>query len=93
MQNPLLTTDNVSKILHVGKSTVKRWTEEGKLKCFRTPGGHRKFRIESVQEFIRAYEFDVAISYQSQPVENSLKNISTENVAGGQMVASAIEML
>ena len=92
MHNPLLTTDNVSKILHVGKSTVKRWTEEGKLKCFRTPGGHRKFKVESVQEFIRNYEYDVSISYQPQPAAEFSNNATAENVVVEPMLVSPVEV-
>ncbi len=92
MHDPLLTTDHVSKILHVGPSTVKRWTEEGKLKCFRTPGGHRKFKMESVQEFIRTYEYDVTISYQLQPDESSSNSTVTQNIVREQMIASTVEV-
>ncbi len=63
MYDVLLNTEDVSKILHVGKSTVKRWAEEGKLKCFRTPGGHRKFKQESIKEFIAVYGYDVSLSF------------------------------
>ena len=52
MGEVLFTTNDVANILHVDKSTVKRWTDEGKLKCFRTPGGHRKFRSEDLFTFI-----------------------------------------
>lgn len=52
MGEVLFTTHDVANILRVDKSTIKRWTDEGKLKCFRTPGGHRKFRSEDVYEFI-----------------------------------------
>jgi len=52
MGEVLFTTQDVANILHVDKSTVKRWTDEGKLKCFRTPGGHRKFRSDDLYNFI-----------------------------------------
>ncbi len=52
MAEVLFTTNDVANILRVDKSTVKRWTDEGKLKCFRTPGGHRKFRSEDLYNFI-----------------------------------------
>ncbi len=52
MGEVLFTTNDVAKILRVDKSTVKRWTDEGKLQCFRTPGGHRKFRSEDLYNFI-----------------------------------------
>ncbi|NUN71412.1 MAG: helix-turn-helix domain-containing protein, partial [Bacteroidetes bacterium] len=59
MGEVLFTTNDVAGILRVDKSTVKRWTDEGKLKCFRTPGGHRKFHAEDVYAFMSANEYDV----------------------------------
>lgn len=52
MAEVLFTTHDVAKILRVDKSTVKRWTDDGKLKCTRTIGGHRKFRSEDLYSFI-----------------------------------------
>ncbi len=52
MAEVLFTTNDAANILRVDKSTVKRWTDEGILKCFRTPGGHRKFRSEDLYNFI-----------------------------------------
>jgi excisionase family DNA binding protein len=31
------------EILGVNESTVRRWADSGELRCFRTPGGHRRF--------------------------------------------------
>ena len=60
MTEVLLNTLEVSRMLQVDKSTVKRWTDEGKLKCFRTPGGHRKFRAEDLQQFISEYNYGIS---------------------------------
>ena len=30
-------------ILGVNESTVRRWADSGDIRCFRTPGGHRRF--------------------------------------------------
>lgn len=60
MNERLFTTEDLSKMFQVSKSTIKRWTEEGKLHCFRTPGGHRKFNQSSIQEFIVRYHYEIA---------------------------------
>jgi len=60
MTEILFTTMDVSRMLQVDKSTVKRWTDEGKLKCFRTPGGHRKFRAEDLYQFMADYNYGVS---------------------------------
>jgi excisionase family DNA binding protein len=42
-----------AKILGVNVSSIKRWTEDGKLECIKTPGGHRKFNIEQLTKFAK----------------------------------------
>ena len=60
MTELLFTTNDVAKMLQVDKSTVKRWTDDGKLKCFRTPGGHRKFRAEDLYQFMADYSYGIS---------------------------------
>lgn len=55
----LYSTEDLSKMFRVGKSTIKRWTDEGKLQCFKTPGGHRKFKPSNVHEFINQYHYEI----------------------------------
>lgn len=45
-------SDEAAKILGVNVSTIKRWTEEGKLGCIKTAGGHRKFLMEHLAKFL-----------------------------------------
>lgn len=90
MNELFLSTDDVSKVLHVGKSTIKRWTDEGKLKCFRTPGGHRKFKATNVEEFIKTYHFDVSLSGFSEMIQNSFsdKQVLVNSAEDQTMVAA-----
>ncbi|MGA9408490.1 MAG: helix-turn-helix domain-containing protein [Bacteroidota bacterium] len=60
MTELLFTTRDVADMLQVDKSTIKRWTDEGKLKCFRTPGGHRKFRAEDLSQFMADYNYNIS---------------------------------
>lgn len=41
-----------AKILGVNVSTIKRWTDEGKLECVKTAGGHRKFLMSHLAGFL-----------------------------------------
>ncbi|HLP15086.1 MAG TPA: helix-turn-helix domain-containing protein [Bacteroidota bacterium] len=56
----LFTTTEVAALLHVNESTVKRWTQKGILHCFRTPGGHRKYKKDDVEEFAGRYGYDAS---------------------------------
>jgi excisionase family DNA binding protein len=45
-------SEEAAKILGVNVSTIKRWTDEGKLDCIKTAGGHRKFLMEHLAAFL-----------------------------------------
>lgn len=43
---------DAAKILGVNVSTIKRWTDEGKLECIKSIGGHRKFTMQHFAQFL-----------------------------------------
>lgn len=47
-----LNSIEAANILGVNVSTIKRWTEEGKLECIKTAGGHRKFLMSHLAAFL-----------------------------------------
>jgi len=51
MQKTVLSTADVARLFNVTETTIKRWADDGALKCQKTPGGHRKFVIKYVIEF------------------------------------------
>lgn len=50
----LWTSTEVARALGVGVSSIKRWTNEGKLESTRTVGGHRRYPIDVVHRFARS---------------------------------------
>ena len=46
-----LRLSEAARLLAVGDTTLKRWTEEGRIPCERTAGGHRRFRRDEVLKF------------------------------------------
>jgi excisionase family DNA binding protein len=48
----LLTPGEVATLFRVDPKTVTRWAAAGRIGSIRTPGGHRRFRQEEVNELL-----------------------------------------
>lgn len=53
MEITYISTREVADLLAVTDTTVKRWTNSGKLKCAKTLGGHRKYLLSEVEKFAK----------------------------------------
>jgi excisionase family DNA binding protein len=47
-----LSLSSASKLLGVHYTTLRRWADAGSIPCFRTPGGHRRFRAEDLTAWL-----------------------------------------
>jgi excisionase family DNA binding protein len=61
----LLTSSEVGELLQVNASSVKKWIEEGRIRAFRTPGGHRRVRVFDLVRFLEAHDMPVPRSLGS----------------------------
>ena len=50
--DPVLSIEEASTLLGVCATSVRRYTNRGVLKCFRTPGNQRRFRLSDVLDFM-----------------------------------------
>jgi len=50
--DPTLTLSETAALVGVCPTTIRRYTNRGVLKCFRTPGNQRRFRLSDVLDFI-----------------------------------------
>ena len=50
-----LNSKEVSGILGINISTLKRWTDSGKLGCEKTAGGHRKFTMKHIRDYYKTH--------------------------------------
>lgn len=48
-QSALLSSRQAASILGVHTASVKRWSDQGVLRCVRTPGGHRRFHRRDIE--------------------------------------------
>jgi excisionase family DNA binding protein len=55
-QKLLVGISEASRLLGVSEATLRQWTDEGSIKAFVTPGGHRRYSKEELKEFLRSHE-------------------------------------
>jgi excisionase family DNA binding protein len=53
---PWLTVREAALFLGVSIPTLRRWTDEGAVAAFRTPGGHRRYLIDALISFRNAQQ-------------------------------------
>lgn len=49
----LLTISEACRVLGVSEAALRQWTDEGKVKAFVTPGGHRRYPEAELRSLIR----------------------------------------
>jgi excisionase family DNA binding protein len=47
-----VTLGRACQILGVDESTLRRWADAGRLRVYRTPGGHRRFSLGNLEEMV-----------------------------------------
>jgi excisionase family DNA binding protein len=51
-----LSTSEAARHLGVSLSTIRRWSDTGHLRGYRTPGGQRRFSVEQLDAFLASLE-------------------------------------
>lgn len=52
LMDPVLSLEEAAVLLDVCPTTVRRYTNRGVLKCYRTPGNQRRFRLSEIMSFM-----------------------------------------
>jgi len=52
--DPELSVHEAAALLNVSKATLRRYTDSGKLACYRTAGGQRRFKLSAVLALLGA---------------------------------------
>ena len=47
-----LTLGQAAKYLGVAQSTIRKWSDQGRVPAFYTPGGHRRYRRADLDRFL-----------------------------------------
>ena len=72
--DPELTLHEAAALLNLSKATIRRYTTVGKLQCFRTAGGQRRFKLSDLVTFLEAGERRKPPPQSAQSSDSSEKN-------------------
>ena len=71
-QTTWLSLAKASELLGVHPTTLRRWADGGSITCFRTPGGHRRFRTQDLVAWMQGKQ-STALAPQSEAlVQNAV---------------------
>src|SRR4051812_27084978 len=65
----VFTSHEVASLVQVSPSSVLKWIEQGKLRAFRTPGGHRRVASDELVEFLKAHHLPVPRELEGEKVK------------------------
>ena len=53
-QSHWLPLGTASRVLGINQATLRSWADQGRIRAYRTPGGHRRFSREDVEAIIQS---------------------------------------
>jgi CheY-like chemotaxis protein len=62
-------TLEISRMCHVDPVTIARWCDNGDIKCFRTPGGHRRIMHGDLLEFLKRQKIPLPADVSEGPAK------------------------
>ena len=70
-QQPLVAISEASQILGVSEAALRQWTDEGKIRAFITPGGHRRYAKAELKRFMGSHHRVLGIKDLVIELENT----------------------
>ncbi|MBN1374538.1 MAG: helix-turn-helix domain-containing protein [Dehalococcoidia bacterium] len=67
----IVTISEASHMLGVNEATLRQWTDEGKLKAFITPGGHRRYSTSELRKFTRSSRKKLGVKDLAVEIEDT----------------------
>jgi excisionase family DNA binding protein len=75
-----LSLTQAGKLLGVHPTTLRRWADSGSIPCFRTPGGHRRFRASDLGTWMQDKQ-TTALAPQSEALVQSAVGYTRQEMA------------
>ena len=69
----LISIAKACQILGVSETALRQWTDEGKIKAFITPGGHRRYDIVNLKIFMNSHNKTIGIKDLVNELEDTAK--------------------
>ncbi len=70
-EKALITISEARHILGVSEPTLRQWTDEGIIQAFITPGGHRRYAREELQNFLSFHQKMLGIKDLASKLEGT----------------------
>ena len=67
-----LSLSEASELLGVHFTTLRRWSDAGAVPCFRTPGGHRRFRKTDLERWMEGAQATALVPAQDGLVQSAV---------------------
>lgn len=71
LTDPVLTLEETARLLGVCPATVRRYTDRGWLRCFRTEGNQRRFKLSDIVAFLEEQAMRQPRGNRSHPPEET----------------------
>jgi excisionase family DNA binding protein len=75
-----LSSAEASEFLGVHPTTLRRWSDAGEVPCFRTPGGHRRFRAADLAAWMESRQTTALASSTDALVQDVIGSTRREMV-------------
>ena len=73
IRDSVVTIKEASRILGVNEATLRQWTDEGRLKAFITPGGHRRYAKSDLLKFMKASQKVLDVKDLASEMEDTVR--------------------
>ncbi len=70
-QEALVGISEACRILKVSETALRQWTDEGKIKAFVTPGGHRRYLVADLKKFMSSSHKAIGIKDLAAEIEET----------------------
>jgi len=79
-QKNWLSLTEAGEFLGVHQNTVRRWADSGHIPCFRTPGGHRRFKKSDLTAWVTDQQM-LAVVPQTEALVQSAVGLTRQQMA------------